>query len=86
MLEPEHRGPGGGFWKEVEQQVAAGLILAAVAGVAYIAYTVPRQLDQVLQKQEALTDRTKVIEAQLLTLGTAFDGLDRRVTRLEAGR
>lgn len=71
-------------WKEVEQQVAAGLILAAVTGVAYIAWTVPRQLDQIYQQQVTLTERAKGIEAIVLKQGEALQTLDRRVTRLEA--
>jgi hypothetical protein len=84
MADPEHHKPGPGFWKEVEQQVAAGLILAAVAGVGYIAWTVPRQLDQIYQQQVALTERAKGMEAIVLKQGEALDHLDRRVTRLEA--
>lgn len=86
MPEPDHPRPSPGFWKEVEQQVAAGLILAAVAGVAYIAWTVPRQLDQIYQQQVALTDRAKLIENQLGEHGVELKGLDRRVTRLESRR
>lgn len=71
-------------WKEVEQQVAAGLILAAVAGVGYIAWTVPRQLDQIYQQQVALTEQAKGMEAVVVKHGELLQGLDRRVTRLEA--
>lgn len=71
-------------WKEVEQQVAAGLILAAVAGVGYIAWTVPRQLDQIYQQQVALTQQAKGMEQLAAKHSEAIQGLDRRVTRLEA--
>lgn len=82
---PEGQAPHPRFsWKEVEQQVAAGLILAAVAGVAYIAWTVPRQLDQIYQQQVALTEQAKGMEAVVVKHGEALQGLDRRVTRLEA--
>jgi hypothetical protein len=71
-------------WKEVEQQVAAGLILAAVAGVGYIAWTVPRQLDQIYQQQVGLIKQTQGLEAVVAKHGEALQGIDRRVTRLEA--
>lgn len=90
MSAPEQPEPPGSHlkfsWKEVEQQVAAGLILAAVAGVAYIAWTVPRQLDQIYQQQVALTEQAKGMEQVVVKHGEALQGLDRRVTRLEAQR
>ncbi len=84
---PDTPGPHPRFsWKEVEQQVAAGLILAAVAGVGYIAWTVPRQLDQIYHQQVALTQQAKGMEQLAAKHGEAIQGLDRRVTRLEAQR
>ena len=71
-------------WREVEQQVAAGLILAAVAGIGYIAWTVPRQLDQIYQQQTDLSERAKGMEVMVVKQGEALQSLDRRVTRLEA--
>ena len=72
------------FWREVEQQVAAGLILLAVAGIGYIGVTVPRQLDLVLENQKAILSRQVAAENRLEKVEGAVNGLDRRVTRLEA--
>jgi hypothetical protein len=72
------------FWLEVEQQVAAGLILLAVAGIGYIGITVPRQLDLVLENQKAILGRQVAAEQRLEKVETALNGIDRRVTRLEA--
>jgi hypothetical protein len=72
------------FWREVEQQVAAGLILLAVAGIGYIGVTVPRQLDLVLENQKAILSRQLAAEGRIEKAETAIIGIDRRVTRLEA--
>ena len=72
------------FWREVEQQVAAGLILLAVAGIGYIGITVPRQLDLVLENQKAILGRQAAAELRLEKVEGALNGIDRRVTRLEA--
>ena len=72
------------FWREVEQQVAAGLILLAVTGIGYIGVTVPRQLDLVLENQKAILSRQLVAEGRIEKAETAIIGIDRRVTRLEA--
>jgi hypothetical protein len=72
------------FWREVEQQVAAGLILLAVAGIGYIGVTVPRQLDLVLENQKAVLSRQLAAEGRIEKAETAIIGIDRRVTRLEA--
>jgi hypothetical protein len=72
------------FWLEVEQQVAAGLILLAVAGIGYIGITVPRQLDLVLENQKAILGRQVAAEQRLEKVEGALQGIDRRVTRLEA--
>lgn len=71
-------------WKGVEEQVAAGLILLAACGIGFIAWTVPRQLDLVLQAQKAFTERISVIEGRLVKVEDDVQGLDRRTTRLEA--
>jgi hypothetical protein len=72
------------FWLEVEQQVAAGLILLAVAGIGYIGITVPRQLDLVLENQKAILGRQVAAEQRLEKVEASLNGIDRRVTRLEA--
>lgn len=72
------------FWREVEQQVAAGLILLAVAGIGYIGVTVPRQLDLVLENQKAVLSRQIAAEGRIEKAENAITTIDRRVTRLEA--
>lgn len=71
-------------WKGVEEQVAAGLILLAACGIGFIAWTVPRQLDLVLQAQRSFTERISVMEGRLGKVEDDVQGLDRRTTRLEA--
>ena len=74
------------FWIQVEQQVAAGLILSMVAGVGYLVWSVPRQLDQVLANQKSISERAAAIEQRMGAIDTQLDALDRRVTRLESRR
>lgn len=81
--DPE-QGPKPPFWREVEQQVAAGLILLAVAGIGYIGFTVPRQLDLVIEGQKSILVRQVAAENRLERVEGTVQGLDRRVTRLEA--
>ena len=83
-MAPSPPGPGRQFWREVEQQVAAGLILAAVAGIGFIAWTVPRQLDQLLAGQRAITERAAAMESRLGKAEQQIDSIDHRVTRMEA--
>lgn len=78
---PQSKPP---FWREVEQQVAAGLILLAVAGIGYIGVTVPRQLDLVLENQKAVLGRQIAAEGRIEKAENAIITIDRRVTRLEA--
>lgn len=73
-------------WREVEQQVAAGLILASVAGIAFIAYTVPRQLDLVIQTQKVITDKTDALEARVGQTEGTVQRIEIRVTRLESSK
>lgn len=72
------------FWREVEQQVAAGLILLTVGGIGYIGFTVPKQLDLVLENQKAVLARQVAAESRLERVEGSVQGIDRRVTRLEA--
>ena len=74
------------FWREVEQQVAAGLILLAAAGIGYIGITVPRQLDLVLENQKAILARQVAAEGRIEKIEGSVITLDRRVTRLEVRR
>lgn len=71
-------------WKGVEEQVAAGLILLAACGIGFIAWTVPRQLDLVLQAQRVFSERFAAVESRLGQVENNVDGLDRRTTKLEA--
>lgn len=81
--DPTHQ-PKPPFWREVEQQVAAGLILLAVGGIGYLGFTVPRQLDLVIEGQKAILVRQVAAENRLERVEGAVQGIDRRVTRLEA--
>jgi len=78
---------GGKFkWKGVEEQVAAGLILLAATGIGFIAWTVPRQLDLVLQAQKTFSERFTAVEGRLSQVEGDVRTLDRRVTRIEPNR
>lgn len=72
------------FWQEALSQAAGGLILAAIGGVGFLVYSVPRQLDQVIHTQEALTERFDAIEERVLKVEHDMDGLQIKVTRFEA--
>lgn len=73
-------------WKGVEEQVAAGLILLAACGIGFIAWTVPRQLDLVLQAQRVITERVAAMEGRIGRVENDVQILDRRTTRLESSR
>lgn len=83
-MPPEDPRPKPVFWIEVEQQVAAGLILLAVGGIGYIGFTVPRQLDLVLENQKAVLARQVATETRLEKAEGSIITIDRRVTRLES--
>ncbi len=67
------------FWAQVRLNVVSWLIIAAVGGVGYIAYTVPRLLQLVIEGQERL--ETEVSEARRLLVSH-----ERRLTVLELRR
>lgn len=81
---PSDNQPKPPFWREVEQQVAAGLILAAVCGIGYIGFTVPRQLDLILENQKTILSRQLAVEGRVEKIENSVITIDRRVTRLEA--
>ena len=83
-MTPTPPGPGRQFWREVEQQVAAGMILAAVAGIGFISWTVPRQLDAILAGQKVIAERAAAMESRLGKAEQQIDSIDHRVTTLEA--
>lgn len=82
-MAPTPPGPNRQFWREVEQQVAAGMILAAVGGIAFLVYTLPRQLDTILANQKAVSERATAIEQRLYQAEEDIQGIGTRVTRLE---
>jgi hypothetical protein len=83
-MAPSPPGPGRQFWREVEQQVAAGLILAAVGGIAFLVWTLPRQLDAILASQKAIAERATQLESRVGKAEQQIDQIDTRVTTLEA--
>lgn len=50
MAEPQEEG----FADKIRVNVVSWLVIAAIGGVAYVAYTVPRQIDHVIRNQEEL--------------------------------
>ena len=83
-MAPSPPGPNRQFWREVEQQVAAGLILAAVGGIAFLVWTLPRQLDAILSNQKTISERATVIERRVAQAEEKIQGIGNRVTRLES--
>jgi hypothetical protein len=81
---PDEQDQAQSFWSNVTPQVAAGLILLAVAGIGYIGLTVPRQLDLVLENQKATLSRQLAAEGRIEKIEEHALSIDRRVTRLEA--
>ena len=71
------------FWKQVWAQAAAGLILAAAGGIGYLVYSVPRQLDQVVNNQRIMLERFGAVERRLDKAEGAIEGLNTRVSHLE---
>jgi cell division protein FtsB len=83
-MAPSPPGPGRQFWREVEQQVAAGLILAAVAGIGFLVWTLPRQLDAILANQKTIAERAAQLDVRMGKAEQQIDSIDSRVTTLEA--
>lgn len=69
------------FWNEVKAQAAAGTLVIIIgsilAGIVYLIYTVPRQLDEVLDNQAQSKGRIDVLERKV-------DNQGERLIRLEA--
>jgi hypothetical protein len=65
-------------------QVGAGLILAGVGGISYLAYVVPRSLDQVLLNQRSASERLLGAERRISMVEGDVKDLGNRTTRLEA--
>lgn len=69
------------FWNEVKAQAAAGTVVIIIgsilAGIVYLIYTVPRQLDEVLDNQAQSKGRIDVLERKV-------DNQGERLIRLEA--
>ncbi len=64
------------FWSQVRTNVVSWLIIAAVGGTGYIAYTVPRMLALVLEGQSRLTVQTAEIQKTIA-------GHEHRLTLME---
>ena len=71
------------FFQQALANAVGGLILAASGGVGYLCWSVPRQLDLLLQNQHAMSDRFGVIEGRLNKDEEELQGINVRVTRLE---
>ena len=54
------------FWRGVKQEAAAGLVVllagGAITGIGYLVYTVPSQLERVIQNQEQFKNRVSQLE------------------------
>lgn len=72
------------FWQQALANAAGGLIISAAAGVGYLCWSVPRQLDQLLQNQRVMADRFGVIESRLGRAEERIEGLGTRVAHLES--
>jgi hypothetical protein len=83
---PEGKPATQSFWLSVEQQVAAGLILLAAGGIAYIGVTVPRQIDLVLEKQKQVLAQQVYLSGKLKAAEVHLFALERRLIKLELYR
>lgn len=54
------------FWRAVKQEAIAGLVVllagGAITGIGYLVYTVPSQLERVIQNQEQFKARVGELE------------------------
>jgi hypothetical protein len=54
------------FWRAVKQEAIAGLVVllagGGITGIGYLVYTVPSQLDRVIQNQEQFKARVGELE------------------------
>lgn len=57
---------GSSFWRGVKQEAAAGLLVllagVGITGIGYLVYTVPSQLERVIQNQEQFKTRVDELE------------------------
>ena len=60
------------------------MILAAVGGIAFLVWTLPRQLDAILSNQKTISERATVIERRVTQAEEEIQGIGNRVTRLES--
>ena len=77
----------GAFWQEVKAQALAGgavvVITATVGGIGYLIHTVPRQLTQVLEKQQEIKTDLEVNRRDTLENAKKIGEHDGRLIRLE---
>lgn len=76
------------FWHNIIQEIvsgiASGVALATVGGIAYIVWTVPRQLDVIIRNQEIVLEYKKTSENKFEIIEDSVIKLDKRVTVLES--
>jgi hypothetical protein len=76
------------FWHDIVQEIvsgiASGVALATVGGIAYIVWTVPRQLDLIIRNQEIVLEYKKTSENKFEIIEDSVIKLDKRVTVLES--
>jgi hypothetical protein len=71
-------------WREVIQQAAAWLVIGGIAGIGWLSYHVPRQLDRILHNQQRFAEQSQEIDQRVDSLETTVKAHDTRITRLEA--
>ena len=74
------------FWGQIWVNTASWLIVCGVAGVAYIAFTVPRMLDAVLRNQDAVKEDMAQVRAEVAETRAGLRAVELRTLRLEAHR
>jgi len=72
------------FWQEALAQAAGGMILAAVGGIGFLCYSMPRQLDQIITTQKVLAERFGAIEERVQKIEGDVNTLQIKVTRIES--
>lgn len=71
-------------WREIIQTSASWLVIGAICGVGWLSWTVPRQLDRILQNQQQLVEKTQDFDNRITKIETNDRVQDTRLTRVES--
>ena len=69
------------FWDDVRRHVTSWLIISGIAGIGYLAVSVPIRLDKVLANQDSLQIEMRSAQRELAELEHRTEALERGVKR-----